>query len=155
MTGKPVTARFQATHAALIGIILAVSGFITWSAVNARASMDNLIVVAPVAAVIALICVVLVVAPMLKARVTEAETEATPDSAIWGDILLLAGFALFCYALTHIGFDLATFLFVWGGVVMSGGKGWWQPPLFAAVFTVLLVYGFGSLFPYPMLTLVL
>ena len=155
MTGKPVTARFQATHAALIGIILAVSGFITWSAVNARASMDNLIVVAPVAAVIVLICVVLVVAPMFKARAPKAEADAAPDSAIWGDILLLAGFALFCYALTHIGFDLATFLFVWGGVVMSGGKGWWQPPLFAAVFTVLLVYGFGSLFPYPMMTLVL
>lgn len=150
-----MTGKFQATHAALIGIILAISAFITQSAVRARANMDNLIVVAPVAAVIALICILLIATPLLKARDTEAEADAAPDSAIWGDILLLAGFALFCYALTHIGFDLATFLFVWGGVVMSGGKGWWQPPLFAAVFTALLVYGFGSLFPYPMMTLVL
>lgn len=103
----------------------------------------------------ALICIVLIVAPLLKARDPEAKAKPAPDTAIWGDILLLAGFAAFCYALTHIGFDLATFLFVWGGVVMSGGRGWWQPPVFAAIFTALLVYGFGSLFPYPMLTLVL
>ena len=51
-------------------------------------------------------------------------------------------------------FDVATFVFVWAGVVMSGGRGLWQPPLYAAVFTVVLVKGFGSLFPYPMLTLV-
>lgn len=150
-----MTGKFQATHAALIGIILAVSAYITQSAVRARASMDNLIVVAPVAALIALICIVLIVAPLLKARDPEAKAKPAPDTAIWGDILLLAGFAAFCYALTHIGFDLATFLFVWGGVVMSGGRGWWQPPVFAAIFTALLVYGFGSLFPYPMLTLVL
>jgi hypothetical protein len=149
-----VTGKIQATHAALLGIILAVSAFITQSAVRARASMDNLIVVAPVAAVIALLCLLLIVGPLLRPRETEAAA-AGPDSALWGDVLLLAGFAAFCYALTHIGFDLATFLFVWGGVVMSGGRGWWQPPVFAAVFTALLVYGFGSLFPYPMLTLVL
>ena len=71
------------------------------------------------------------------------------------DLLLLAGFAVFCYALTHVGFDVATFAFVWAGVVMSGGKGLWQPPLFAALFTLLLVKTFGALFPYPMLTLVL
>ena len=153
-----MTGKFYATHAALIGIILAISGFITWSAVSARASMDNLIVVAPVAAAIALLSVVLIVATLVKPAPAPAEdddTEETSDPGIWGDMLLLAGFAAFCYALTHIGFDLATFLFVWAGVVMSGGKGWWQPPLFAAAFTALLVYGFGSLFPYPMLTLVL
>lgn len=84
-------------------------------------------------------------------------TPPEPDetSAVWGDLSLLSGFALFCYALTHIGFDVATFVFVWAGVVMSGGKGLWQPPLFSALFTLVLVKGFGALFPYPMLTLVL
>ena len=152
-----MTGKFQATHAALIGIIMAVSGFITWSAVGARPSMNNLIVVAPVAGVIALLCVVLILSSLVKPKAGTDDDEAQPAPAagLWGDILLLAGFAVFCYALTHVGFDLATFLFVWGGVVMSGGTGWWQPPLFAAIFTALLVYGFGSLFPYPMLTLVL
>ncbi|WP_163849161.1 tripartite tricarboxylate transporter TctB family protein [Pseudooceanicola aestuarii] len=160
-----MTGKFHATHAALIGIILAISGYITWSSIQARASLDNLVVVAPVAGLIALIAVVIIVATLLKPAATPdtsatAEADATPKptpraSAIWGDMLLLAGFAVFCYALTHVGFDLATFLFVWAGVVMSGGKSWWMPPLYAAIFTVLLVYGFGSLFPYPMLTLVL
>lgn len=152
-----MTGKFQATHAALIGIIMAVSGFITWSAVEARPSMNNLIVVAPVAGVIALLCVVLILSSVVtpKAGTDGDEAQPVPAAGLWGDILLLAGFAVFCYALTHVGFDIATFVFVWGGVVMSGGKGWWQPPLFAAIFTALLVYGFGSLFPYPMLTLVL
>ena len=152
-----MTGKIQATHAALIGIIMAVSGFITWSAVEARPSMNNLIVVAPVAGVIALLCVVLILSTLVKpkAGTDDDEAQPVPAAGLWGDILLLAGFAVFCYALTHVGFDIATFLFVWGGVVMSGGKGWWQPPLFAAIFTALLVYGFGSLFPYPMLTLVL
>ncbi|MCA1337085.1 tripartite tricarboxylate transporter TctB family protein [Pseudooceanicola marinus] len=154
-----MTGKFYATHAALIGIILAISGFITWSAVDARASLDNLVVVAPVAGVIALLAVILVAVTLLKPAPAPAEGEAgeapSKDPGIWGDMLLLAGFGVFCYALTKVGFDLATFLFVWAGVVMSGGKGWWQPPLYAALFTAALVYGFGSLFPYPMLTLVL
>ncbi|WP_353476207.1 tripartite tricarboxylate transporter TctB family protein (plasmid) [Salipiger sp. H15] len=145
-----MTARFPATHAALLGIILAVSGYIAWSAVSASAKLDNLVVVAPVGAAMLVLAVAVIVSALR--RPAADPTEVAP---VWGDLLLLAGFAVFCYALTHVGFDVATFLFVWGGVVASGGKGWWQPPLFAALFTLLLVEAFGSLFPYPMLTLVL
>lgn len=141
--------RFPATHAALLSIILAIAGFITWSAVSASASLHNLVVVGPAAAVLALLSVVVVV----KALFGAAPEDAT--APVWGDLLLLVGFAAFCFALTRIGFDIATFVFIWAGVVMSGGRGWWQPPLFAMLFTLLLVKGFGSLFPYPMLTLVL
>lgn len=151
-----MTGKFHATHAALIGIILAVSGFITWSAIDAQASLNNLIVVAPVASMILLLSIILVATSLLKPAPAPADDDLpVPEKGIWGDVLLLAGFAVFCYALTKLGFDVATFFFVWAGVIVSGGKGWWQPPLFAAIFTVLLVYGFGSLFPYPMLTLVL
>ncbi|MGY9047605.1 hypothetical protein P775_26625 [Puniceibacterium antarcticum] len=135
----------------MLGIIMAISGFITWSALSASTKLNNLVVVAPVAAALLLLTVTIVVGALRKPMSAETETH----SAVWGDLLLLSGFAAFCFALTYIGFDVATFLFVWAGVVMSGGKGLWQPPLFAAIFTLLLVKGFGSLFPYPMLTLVL
>ncbi|MBL6431032.1 MAG: hypothetical protein HPM95_06635, partial [Alphaproteobacteria bacterium] len=82
------------------------------------------------------------------------DADPAPAGAL-GDLLLLAGFGVFCYALTHIGFDVATFVFVWAGIVMSGGRSLWVPPLYAAIFSLALVKGFGSLFPYPMLTLVL
>ncbi|MFV0334822.1 MAG: tripartite tricarboxylate transporter TctB family protein [Tropicimonas sp.] len=147
-----MTSRFPATHAILLGLILAVSGFITWSAVSASTRLGNLVVVVP-AAVMLLLLAILVVASALRRPAPESGEDE--EASLWSDLLLLAGFAVFCYALTHIGFDVATFLFVWAGVVMSGGKGWWRPPCFAALFTVLLVKAFGSLFPYPMLTLVL
>ena len=146
-----MTGRLTATHAALLGIIIAISGFITWSALSASTKMNNLVVVAPVATALAVLSVTIIFSAL---RTPSAEdTEA--HSSVWGDLVLLAGFAVFCFALTKIGFDVATFFFVWAGVVMSGSKGLWQPPLFAAIFTLLLVKGFGSLFPYPMLTMVL
>lgn len=146
-----MTGRLTATHAALLGIIIAISGFITWSALSASVKLNNLVVVAPVATALAALTVAIIVTTLRKPAPKDAEAQ----SPVWGDLVLLTGFAIFCFALTKIGFDVATFLFVWVGVVMSGGKGIWQPPLFAAIFTLLLVEGFGSLFPYPMLTLVL
>ncbi|TKW64701.1 MAG: hypothetical protein DI616_17780 [Paracoccus denitrificans] len=144
-----MTGKLSAVHAALLLIIVAVSGYITWSTVSASSKLENLVVVAPVCAAVAVLVVVLSV-NMLRHPAAEANT-----SGIWGDVLLLVVFAMFCFMLIRIGFDLATFVFVWVGVLMSGGKGIWQPPLFAAIFTVILVYTFGSLFPYPMPTLVL
>ncbi|WP_367716061.1 hypothetical protein AB2N04_18100 [Nitratireductor sp. GISD-1A_MAKvit] len=144
-----MTTRFPATHAAFIGIVLAITGFILWSAVSASASLNNLVVAAPVAAVLLLLALFVIAGAFAK------PSDESTKTGIWGDLLLLSGFAVFCYSLTHVGFDVATFVFVWAGVVMSGGRGLWQPPLYAALFTVLLVKGFGSLFPYPMLTLVL
>ncbi|SMD09971.1 tripartite tricarboxylate transporter TctB family protein [Primorskyibacter flagellatus] len=146
-----MTGKLSAPHAALLGIILALTGYITWSALSASNTLNNLIVTVPVAILIAVLSGVILFAAF------RSPTPPEPDetSAVWGDLLLLSGFALFCYALTHIGFDVATFVFVWAGVVMSGGKGLWQPPLFSALFTLVLVKGFGALFPYPMLTLVL
>lgn len=143
--------KFSTTHAAFLGIIVAISSFITWSAVSASASLHNLVVLVPVACAILILSVAIVISALRQPFATETEDQ----SSVWGDIVLLAGFALFCFALSHIGFDVATFLFVWGGVVMSGSTGRWQPPVFAAIFTVFLVKGFGALFPYPMLTLVL
>lgn len=146
-----MTGKLTATHAALLGVIIAISGFITWSALSASTKMNNLVVVAPVATVLTILSVTIIVSALRRPASEDAESH----SPVWGDLVLLAGFAVFCFALTEIGFDVATFFFVWAGVVMSGSKGRWQPPLFAVIFTLILVKGFGSLFPYPMLTLVL
>lgn len=148
------TGRFSATHAFLLGLIFSVTGFITWSATQASTTLNNLVVVVPTAVIIGLLTVGIVVKTLLNPT-SEPSTESKGKQSLWGDILLLAGFAVFCFALTKVGFDIATFIFVWVGVLMCGGKGKWQPPLYALVFTLFLVKGFGSLFPYPMITLVL
>jgi len=154
--------RLPATHAVLIGLIMGATGFVLWSSTQASTKLQNLVVLVPVSVVLVLACVA-ILAVSLRHRPgqshvseqSELEEPSAEEASIWGDIILLAGFGLFCVLLTRIGFDLATFLFVWAGVVLSGGKGLWQPPLFAAIFTVVLVYGLGSLFPYPMETMVL
>lgn len=148
------TGKFSATHAFLLGIILSITGFITWSATQASTTLNNLIVVGPTAIVIGLLTVGIVVSILLKSA-SEPTADSKGEQSIWGDILLLAGFAAFCFSLTTVGFDVATFIFIWVGVLMCGSKGKWQPPLYALLFTVFLVKGFGSLFPYPMSTLVL
>lgn len=148
------TGRFSTSHAFLLGLILSVTGFITWSATQASTTVNNLVVVAPAAIIIGLLAVGIIVKSLIKPT-SEPTAEGEEKQSIWSDILLLAGFAAFCFALTRVGFDVATFVFVWVGVIMCGSKGKWQPPLYALVFTVMLVKGFGSLFPYPMVTLVL
>lgn len=151
---KVATGRFSATHAFLLGLILSVTGFITWSATQASTTLNNLVVVAPAAVIIGLLAAGIIVATFLKST-SEPLEESQGKQSIWGDVLLLVGFAVFCFALTKVGFDVATFIFVWVGVLMCGSKGKWQPPLYALMFTLVLVKGFGSLFPYPMITLVL
>ncbi|MBQ0833125.1 tripartite tricarboxylate transporter TctB family protein [Marinobacter sp.] len=151
--------RLPATHAVLLGLIMGTTAFVLWSSTQASTKLQNLVVLVPVSVVLVLACVAIVAVSLRhspsQVSETEQSEEPSAEASIWGDVILLAGFGLFCVLLTRIGFDLATFLFVWGGVVLSGGKGLWQPPLFAAIFTVVLVYGFGSLFPYPMETMVL
>lgn len=152
--------RLPATHAVLLGLVMAATAFVLWSSTQASTKLQNLVVLVPVSAVLVLSCTA-IVAIALRQRsdpiMSEAKKseETSAETSIWGDVVLLAGFGLFCLLLTRVGFDLATFIFVWAGVVLSGGRGLWQPPLFAAIFTVALVYGFGSLFPYPMETMVL
>lgn len=149
-----VIGRLSTSHALLLGVILSATGFITWSAAQASTTMNNLVVVVPVAIIIGLLAIAIVVKSLVKLS-SESSVRSEKKHSIWSDILLLAGFAAFCFSLTRVGFDVATFVFVWGGVIMCGSKGKWQPPLYALVFTVMLVKGFGSLFPYPMVTLVL
>lgn len=42
-----MTGKLSAPHAALLGIILALTGYITWSALSASNTLNNLIVTAP------------------------------------------------------------------------------------------------------------
>ncbi len=151
--------RLAATHAVFLGLVMVATAFLLWSSTQASTKLNNLVVLVPVSVVLVVACVAIVLISLRNRPPKSADTalpeEVGAASSIWGDVVLLAGFSVFCLLLTRVGFDLATFLFVWAGVVLSGGKGWWQPPLFAAIFTLLLVYGFGSLFPYPMETMVL
>lgn len=147
-----MTLRIAVSHLIFLAIVTTATLYISTSAVFASSTLYNLVVVAPVAVVLLFLVGLVIFQEMRKPLLNQ---EAPSRTSTIGDIILLACFSVFCIALTKIGFDVATFLFVWLGVVLGGERNWWLPPIFAAVFTVVLVKGFGSLFPFPMLTLVL
>lgn len=144
--------RISTTHLIFLVLVSACALFLNWSAISASSTLFNLIIIAPsgilVLAIAAYIFISTVKAPQNDPLSTEEKQKQ--HKALLGDLLLLAFFAVFCLSLTYIGFDVATFLFVWLGIVLGGERNWYAPPLFAAVFTFALIKGFGSLFPFPM-----
>lgn len=146
--------RIPASHLVLLAIFLAVTAFVALNGYVASTSVRNLVVIGPIGlAVPVLVLFALVSDWRAGADADMASHYTLRDTLI--DVVLLGLFGALCYALTRIGFDVATFVFLWVGVVLSGGRGWWLPPLYSAVMTVFLVEAFGALFPYPMTTLVL
>lgn len=147
-----MTARLSVTHATLLLLVAVVTTYVTWSSISASTRLYNLIIVVPIAVMIAIL-VLAVLWQALAGSVPDGEMPGR--AATLGDIAMLVAFSVFCYGLTKIGFDIATFLFVWAGVAFGGERRLWLPPLYAAVFTVILVQFFGTLFPFPMPLLVL
>lgn len=147
-----MTSRLSLSHAVLLACVAVISCYITWSSIAASTRLYNLIVVVPVAVIIAVLLITLVW-QALSGSVPDGEM---PDrKSTMGDIIMLVAFGVFCFGLTKFGFDIATFIFVWAGVAFGGERRLWLPPLYSAIFTFVLVKFFGSLFPFPMPLLVL
>ncbi len=156
MSGRQSNLSFS--HLTFLLLVAAAALFLNWSAVSASTKLYNLVVVVPVG--IALIGLVVgIIIKNLRSTNTAPAKDAVEQRAdrrtTMIDLVLLGLFAALCFGLTTVGFDIATFLFVWVGILIGGERRWWLPPLYAALFTLLLVEGFGSLFPFPMPLLVL
>ena len=148
--------RIAATHLIFLALTAIATGYVAWSSVAASSRFDNLVVVVPAAVALAILITFILAQTLLRKSEASGGEDAPKDhSATIADLILLAVFAVFCLALTTMGFDIATFLFVWAGIVLGGERRWWIPPLFSAAFTLLLIFGLGALFPFPMPMLVL
>jgi len=114
--------------------------------------INNLLLVQP-AAILGLVLVALVLPQVFR----KVSVEDVPDAAARrqellnvGRVALLAGaFGLFVFSLETIGFDIATFVFVAVGLYLCGEKKLWVIGVYSAIFTVLVVYGYQALVPYP------
>lgn len=134
--------RISFSHLTLLVIVSAIAVYLNWSAIKASTSLFNLIIVVPSG--------ILVLGLALFVFLSNKSDVDSDVKALIGDVTLLAIFAIFCISLTTVGFDIATFLFVWLSIIIGGSKNWFVPPLYSAIFTFLLVKGFGSLFPFPL-----
>jgi hypothetical protein len=133
-------------------LLLAVIGAVVLAyLLDARATSlraNNLLLVQP-AAVLALILVALIV-PQCFRQVRpgeEAPLEPWTDLAKVG--ALSAAFGAFVVSLEMVGFDVSTIAFMVIALFICGERRWWVNLLFSAVFTVLLIYGYGAIIPFP------
>lgn len=136
-----VMKRISIPHIFLLLLISIGTIALNISAIKASPSLFNLIIVAP----IGFFTIGLIMYILLSTQ----DRIDTDSKTLVGDLVLLGTFALFCIGLLFIGFDVATFLFVWVGILLGKPKNKIIPPIYAMVFTFILVKGFGSLFPFP------
>lgn len=112
--------------------------------------INNLLLVQP-ASILALILAALVLPGIFpRSEATEEEPEKKETT---GDLvrvfLLIAALAGLAFSLETIGFDIATFAFMVVALAICGEKRWWVNLGFSAIFTVALIYGYGSITPFP------
>lgn len=120
---------------------------------------SNLALVQP-AAIIALILAALVLPQCFRRAPLEREGDAEETAQeSWRELgkvaALAAAFGAFALSLETAGFDVATFVFVVLGLWICGERRLWLIGLYSAVFTVVIVYGYQLLVPYPFPLLVL
>ncbi|AVL71395.1 hypothetical protein CEQ07_08190 [Oligella urethralis] len=146
--------RIFSTHAAFLVFVILCAIALNWSAIQSSATLYNLIVILPSGILVIVAALYLIFSQILCQSNVKEEVDEDKKSSLLGDVILLVAFAIFCFCLVKVGFDIATFLFVWFGIIMGGERNWWRPPVFSALFTLFLIKGFGSLFPFPMPLLV-
>lgn len=146
--------RISSTQLLFLVIVSAVAIILNYNALRASPTLYNLIVVLPSGILVIGLALAILIHTLFRGQDTTAEEspqeKAKQRKTLLGDIVLLSLFAVFCAALTKVGFDVATFLFVWFGILLGGAKNWVVPPIYAAVFTFVLIKTFGQLFPFPM-----
>lgn len=136
-------------HLALLAVIAAVVVVYLLDARATSLKVNNLLLIQP-GSILALILVALVVPQCFKrVPVSEAE-ERKEDLSDLGKVgALAAAFGAFATTLEIVGFDVATFLFMVVGLFVCGERRWWLILVFSAVFTALLIYGYGAMIPFP------
>jgi len=139
-------------HLALLAVIC---GIVVAYLLDARATslkINNLLLVEP-AAVIALVLAAFVLPQCFRGKVAESGDDTGERRETFRELgkvaALAAAFGAFTLSLETVGFDLATFLFVAFGLYVCGERKAWVIALFSAVFTVVIVYGYQMLVPYP------
>lgn len=153
-------------HLALVTLI---AGVIIWYILDTRSvslSVNNLLLVQPVA--IFALAMYLIIVPqcfhkMDTHEVAKKPTELDPLSPILpterADVIKMAALGaslgIMVFLLDVIGFDIAMFLFAAAAMAICGERRPLHLLLFSLAVTVVAIYGFRALIPFPMFTSIL
>lgn len=137
-------------HLILLTVIV---GVIIAYLLDARATslrVNNLLLVQP-AAILGLILAAFVLPGIFprKDAPEASETAGETKGDLFRVFVLIAALAGLAFTLEIIGFDIATFLFMVVGLFICGERRWWVILSFSAIFTVFLIYGYGTITPFP------
>jgi len=141
-------------------LLLFIGGWIVTYLIDTRAtslSINNLLLVQPTAVIGLILC--LVVLPQCFRQTSPARAAVSPEEleaerrrelGELGKIALLAAaFGAFVTSLETVGFDVACWLFTAIGLYICGERRLWLIALFTTIFTVLLIYGYRAMIPFP------
>jgi hypothetical protein len=140
--------RINPSHTIFLALVLAFTIAMNYSAITAKFALNNLIILAPASGLSMILIGVIFF--------TGSDAENPPEGGLrkmFGDLLLLGLFCSFCGMMFLVGADVATFFFVWLGIILCGERSFWKPPLFALVFAIAVTTSFSTLFPFPIETL--
>lgn len=156
-------------------VLILIAGATAWYLLDARAvslKLNNLLLIQPLSIAALILCAVIV--PQCFHFADEAEVGKeirTGENIDAADLMqpklpterrevikmlsMGALLGLFVFSLPVLGFDAAIFLFCAIGMMICGERRPVPLILFPAAITVLMVYGFKALMPYPMPTAIL
>lgn len=137
-------------HLILLTVIVSVVVAYLLDARSVSLRTNNLLLVQP-ASILALVLAAFVL-PGIFPR-AEASDETATNGETRGDLvrvfILIAALAGLAFSLEVVGFDIATFTFMVVGLAVCGERRWWVNLLFSALFTMFLIYGYGTITPFP------
>jgi hypothetical protein len=141
-------------------LLLFIGGWIVGYLIDTRAtslSVHNLLFVQPTAIIGLILC--LVVLPQcfrrldpVAAAASDPEEQARRQRELreLGNIALLAAaFGAFVSTLETVGFDVGCFLFTAVAIYICGERRWWVNLLFTTILTLVLIYGYRAMIPFP------
>ena len=152
-----------------LAFLTLIAGYVAWyltNTISVSTRVNNLLLVAPVS-VFALLMVLFII-PQCVRRADNEPQEVKPDQydplspklpterrQVARMLMLGGALGAFVLSLAFIGFDAAIFLFAVGAMAICGERRPVHLLAFAVLVTVITVYGFKALMPYPMPTLII
>ncbi len=141
--------RVEWGHLVLLALIIGSAIAYLLDARATSTATNNIALVQPTSVFVFILGLLVLSQAFPKTDGDDAETRASERAELIRVGLLAAAFGVFILSLETLGFDLATLLFVAGGLYLCGERRVWVIALYALLFTLIVVSGYQWLVPFP------
>ena len=134
-----------------LGLLTTIAGWIAWFTQDSwrvSASVENLLLIVPAAALALALTAFLAMRTLARAWTPEDATFASLGEE-GRTLVFIVLFAAFIAGLAYAWFDVATFVFVAGSLLLLGERNLIAALSYAAGFALLVTYALREMAPYP------